>query len=159
MKRIIYFLLLGITIAMTFLIYKQIVFENTEVTNEEVKEEEIEFKMSGYYYFGYLDEREKQDSKFEKDYFHNMDNHFQDYYNNMFIMSKEDKELEEEYIKYFESIGGLSLYSMPGTGLKLKNGDYITFIVKSPIKESYPAMIEKIENVEVLHPRVFEVKK
>ena len=64
MKRIIYFLLLGITIAMTFLFYKQIVFENTEVTNEEVKEEEIEFKMSGYYYFGYLDEREKQDRGF-----------------------------------------------------------------------------------------------
>lgn len=156
MKRIIFFLLVGIIIAMIFFFYKQIVFENKEVKNEVVKEEEIEFKMSGYYYFGYLDQREKQDSEFEKDYFHNMDNHFQDYYHNMFIMSKNDKKLEEEYMKYFESIGGLRLYSIPSTGLNLKNGDYITFFVKSPIKESYPAMIGKIESVEVLHTRVLK---
>jgi len=157
MKKIYSFLLLGIIMAiiMTFFFYKQIFFENKEVKIE-MKEEKIEFKMSGYYYFGFLDQREKQDGEIEKDYFYNMDNHFQDYYNNMFIISKGDKELDEELIGYFESIGGLRLYSMPSTGITIKNGDYIAFIVKSPIKESYPAMISRIENVEVLHPRVLK---
>lgn len=157
MKRIVFFFLVGIIIAvlMTFHFYKQIVFENKEV-KKEIEEDKIEYKMFGYYYFGFLDEREKQDSEFEKDYFYNMDNHFQDYYNNMFITSGDDKELEEEHIQYFESIGGLRLYSMPSTGINLKNGDYITFTVKSSIKESYPAMIGEIENVEVLHPRIMK---
>ncbi len=141
---------------MTFIFYKQINAKNKEVEIAEITEEEIEYKMSGYYYFGYLDQREKQDSEFEIDYFHHMDNQFQDYYNSMFIVSNDGKELEEEHIKYFESIGGLSLFSIPRTGINLKNGDYITFTVKSPIKESYPAVIEEIENVEVLHPRALK---
>lgn len=48
-----------------------------------------------------------------------MDIHFQDYYNHMFVISRDDNN-PEEYIKYFEAIGGLNLYSIPSTGLNLK---------------------------------------
>ncbi|WP_067841401.1 hypothetical protein [Amphibacillus sediminis] len=155
-KRIIIILLVGTILALIFLCYDNHNVSDPEKVKEEMKEAGIEFAMSGYYYFGFLDQREKQDSEFEIDYFYHMDNHFQDYYYSMFITTKEDKELAEDYITYFESIGGLRLYSIPSTGLSLKNGDYITFIVKSPIKEVYPARVEQIENVEVLHARVLK---
>jgi len=48
----------------------------------------------------------------------------------------------------------VSLYSIPITGINFKNGDYITFTVTYPIKESFPAIIEDIEDVEVVHPRM-----
>lgn len=94
MKKITFLLLLGIIITMLFIFYKQFFSENREVKQEvvEVVEvvEEIEFRLSGYYYFGFLDQRDKEDSEFEKDYFYNMDIHFQDYYNNLFVISRDD---------------------------------------------------------------------
>lgn len=148
-------------IIMIFFLYQQPVLknsENKEVNQEvekKVEKEEIEFRLSGYYYFGFLDRRDKKDSEFEKDYFYNMDFHFKDYYNDMFVVTRNndnDDNNPEEYVTYFESIG-LDLYSMPNTDINLENGDYITFLVKSSIEESYPMSIQDVENVEVLHPR------
>ena len=109
--------------------------------------------MSGYYYFGYLDQREKQDHTKEKDYFYMMDNHFQEYQNSTTIILNENKEVNEEIINYFESIGGLRLYSMPAIDTTLQNGDYLTLLVRGPIQESYPAVIKEIEKVEIRYRR------
>ncbi len=153
-------LLLGIII-MIFFLYQQHFSKNSgsieanQEIGEKVEKEEIEFRLSGYYYFGFLDQRDKGDSEFEKEYFYNMDIHFQDYYYDVFVVTRDNDNNDndpEEYVTYFESIG-LNLYSMPSTDINLENGDYITFIVKSPIQESYPMSIQNVENVEVLHPR------
>lgn len=153
MKKLTVFLLLAIIII--FFLYQQHILKNpvNKEVNEEVKKEEIEFRLSGYYYFGFLDQREKKDSAFEKDYFYNMDIHFQNYYYDMFAVTRDNDDNDpEEYETYFDSIG-LNLYSMPNTDIKPENGDYITLIVKSPIEESYPMSIQEVGNVEILHPR------
>src|SRR5690625_368985 len=92
---------------MTFSFYKPTVFENNEAGNEleeEKEEENIGYKMSGYYYLGFFDEKEKLDSEFENDYFYIMDNHFQDYYDYI-IMFSEGSDLEEEHIQFIELAG------------------------------------------------------
>ncbi|HHU20637.1 MAG TPA: hypothetical protein GXZ58_10590 [Bacilli bacterium] len=152
MKKIIFLLLMGLTIIMFFIFIQKINVEKTEEIPD-VKVEEAEFEMSGYYYFGYLDQREKQDHTIEKDYFDMMDNHFQEYQNSTSIILNENKEVNEDIIDYFESIGGLRLYSMPATDTTLQNGDYLTLLVKGPIQESYPAVITKLEKTEILYPR------
>lgn len=144
------FVFLSITIIVVSILFVSI---QQKPSNDNHIEGEKGFEMSGYYYFGYLDQREKQDHTIEKDYFYMMDNHFQEYQNSTTIILNESKEVNEEIINYFESIGGLRLYSIPTTDTDLQNGDYLTLLVKGPIQESYPAVITKIENVEVLYPR------
>lgn len=148
MKRFFFYLLLGIIIITILYFYNEQKQSDTIVI-----EDEMHIKMSGYYYYGYLDEREKLDSQLEEEYFYYMDNHFQDYLDNMFIITRDQKQIEEESITFFHSINGLNLYSIPSPGFRIQNGDYISFIARSPIKESYPAMIDKIDNVEVLQSR------
>ena len=64
MKKIIFLLLIGLTIIMLFIFKQTKSFEKTEEIPDD-RVEEAEFEMSGYYYFGYLDQREKQDDAFE----------------------------------------------------------------------------------------------
>lgn len=152
MKKIIFLLLIGLTIIMLFIFKQTKSFEKTEEIPDD-RVEEAEFEMSGYYYFGYLDQREKQDDAFEKNYFYMMDNHFQDYCNSMTVTINENKEVNDELKEYFESIGGLRLYSLTTTDTNITNGDYITLLIRGPIQESYPAVITEIEIVEILYPR------
>lgn len=152
MKKVVFLLLIGLTIIMLFIFNQKGYFEKTEEIPDD-RIEEAGFKISGYYYDGYLDQREKQDDAFEKNYFYMMDNHFQDYQKSLSIILNENIEVNEDIIDYFESIGGLRPYSMPAIDIHLQNGDYLTLLVKGPIQESYPAVMTKIENVEVLYPR------
>lgn len=93
-------------------------------------------------------------SKPEKDYFYHLDRYFQDYQKNISItLGSDEEKLGEEVLEYFTSIDGLSLYSLSRTGLNIKNGDDITFKITSPMKECYPAQIDKIEQIEILFPR------
>ncbi|GAA4059241.1 hypothetical protein [Amphibacillus indicireducens] len=151
MKKLIFLSLMILIIALVIIFIR----EKTHNDNHSQRaiEEEAGFELSGYYYFGYLDEREKLDQASEKEYFNMMDTQFQAYYQSMFQLFEEDAKLSEDIIAYFESIGGLRLYSMPATDTTLQNGDYLTLLVKGPIQESYPAVITKIENIELRYPR------
>lgn len=152
MKRLIRWIIAIVLFVIAFIIYTQVSTEQSEQVVDDF--DNVESKMSGYYYFGYLDQREKLDPEAEKDYFYYMDNYFEDYYESMFPITRDVKELDENVEQFFESIGGLYLFSIPSKDVQnVKNGDYISFIVKSPIKETYPAMIDRIENVEIIHPR------
>lgn len=156
MKKMIFWSLLGIVFVITLFFHEQSISEKREV--EQVTEgvenlEEVEGeRFSGYYYHDYLDRREKGGIEFEREYFRYMNRHFKDYLGPGRLLSKGNKDEEtEDYLAYFESIGGLELYSFPRGGVDLNNGDYITFIVKSLILESDPAQIQKVEDIEVLY--------
>lgn len=161
MKKIIFWSLLSLVFVITLFFHEQSISENGEVEQEAEEDiedvEEIEgTRFSGYYYYGYFDEREKGDIEFERKYFYYMNRHFKDYLERDWIIlqgnnNEEAEEEEESYMAYFESIGGLKLYTLPATGLDLNNGDYITFIVTSPILESYPGQIQDIKDAEILY--------
>lgn len=153
----IFWSLLGVVFVITLFFHEQSISEKREVepkAAEDIEDvEEIEgTRFSGYYYHGYLDRREKGDIEFDREYFYYMNRYFKDYLGPGRIVSKGNKDEEtEDYLAYFESIGGLELYSFPRGGVDLNNGDYITFIVKSLILESDPAQIQKVEDIEVLY--------
>lgn len=133
-----------------------VLFINNKVENNVTVEDDYHATMSGYYFDGYLDERAKENEAFEKEYFYYMDHYLHDYINNSITLQRAAEQADDEYATYFQSIGGLKLISLPEVGKHVQNGDYITFVAKAPIKESYPAMIDKISDVEVLYPRKVE---
>lgn len=147
MKKIIFTVLASILapVLIAYIFY----LNNTSEADDPMLDEQG-FQMSGYYYYGYLDKREKLDGEAEQEYFYYMDNHFEAYYDSIFSIV-EEKEIDEDVEQYFQSIDGLDLYVLPQDGFQVENGDYISFTVKSPIMESYPARISKIDDFEVLH--------
>lgn len=155
MRRILFIVLAAFVIIVAFSIYNENFTENDDELDGEIIVENGP-TMSGYYYYGYLDQREKMNAEEEQEYFYYMDNHFHEYQDSFYLFSSNNEELDEDIENYFESIGRLYLFSIPDPGSDVKDGDYITFTVKSPIKESYPAIIDKIDDVEVLHPRETE---
>lgn len=156
MKRLIYFIIFMIVMGISLVLYINTSEQKSDFIDDvdfDVVGNNSGNKMAGYYYYGYLDEREKFNDELEEDYFYYMDNHFEEYQNSRFIFIRDEQEVDEEIIEFFQSIDGLNLFEIPFPGYGIKNGDYISFHVKSPIKESYPAKIDKIADVEVLYKR------
>lgn len=130
-----------------------------EVKDDIIDDKQVNnFELSGYYYYGYLDERDQLDDQIENEYFYYMDHYWSDYHNSSFAILKDEEEREvdrevEEYTAFFESIGGLTVYSLPRFKKTVHNGDYITIYVDSPILESYPAQITSVSDVLIEQER------
>ncbi|WP_042223654.1 DUF3221 domain-containing protein [Oceanobacillus manasiensis] len=113
-----------------------------------------QIELKGYYYFGFLDEREKMSNDAEDIYFYHMDNHFKSYYEDFFEMTQSDDVNEQSYNDYFEEINGLKLITIHDNAANgIENGDYISVEANGPIQESYPMQIGKIEKIDILYPR------
>ncbi|WP_058306333.1 DUF3221 domain-containing protein [Gracilibacillus massiliensis] len=131
---------------------------STPSTNEEQtshQEKNLE-PITGYFYFGYIDMRDKLEEDDEEEYFYYMDKYFQAYYRKI-TMPEENTELqeseEENYEDYFREESGFNLLTIPSEYRnELKNGDYISIIVDGPIYESFP-MQGNVTRVEVIKQR------
>lgn len=146
--------ILFVTLVVFFISLKGITVGDNEKVAKVQEDEKPAFELSGYYYFGYLDARPKQELELEQEYFYYMDEYFQDYFKNFMIITRSDEVIEQDYLHFFEALGVLELYSFPTAGLGLRNGDYVTIHVTVPIKESYPMQISQIENFEIIYPRI-----
>lgn len=128
--------------------------ENYE-SNNDVEHMELEqVKIKGYYYYGFLDQREKLSIKEdEEEYFYHMDNYFFSYYNDLFVVTKNDAK-NEVNLDYFEEIGGLYLINIyDKLSIDVENGDYISIMVDSEVKETFPMQVSNLNNLKILFSR------
>lgn len=130
--------------------------QNDSIASDPLKVYSNEGNELGYYYFGFIDIRDRFEPVDEYTYFLNMDNYFEDYYKDMFILSKKDEESSSEsYFDYFEGINGLNLLEIPKSKREgLRNGDYISISLKEPTKETFPLQNQTINNIIVLSSRI-----
>ncbi|GGP16830.1 hypothetical protein [Oceanobacillus neutriphilus] len=107
-KLLLIFLFFSLAIITCIIVYNSIFNQtklpdspenNSEVIDLEVEKEEIR----GYYYDGFLDQREKFTEEDEVEYFYHMDNYFRNYYNDFFAITGESDE-KDNYSDYFEKI-------------------------------------------------------
>lgn len=133
-------------------------FENKRSTarsNSLKMNEETEEQITGYFYFGFIDMREKFEEEAQEQYFYYMDHYFQQYYNKIILPDEriDSKSPEGNYVEYFQEINGLNLLEISSNYSKgVGNGDYISIQVKGPVFESFP-MQAKITRIEIIHSR------
>lgn len=116
---------------------------------EETFAEEVS-TLQGYYFHGYLDIREPLESFDETTtYMYHMNNYLKEYLDQSSAMR--GNEQKEDYIHYFdqldEPIYPISFHNK----YDLNNGDYVKVTFKGGIKESYPAQIGEVLDVEVIN--------
>ncbi|WP_040983432.1 DUF3221 domain-containing protein [Oceanobacillus jeddahense] len=121
--------------------------ENEEDSIDIIDDEES--TLQGYYFNGYIDMRKPFESFDEvTTYMYYMNNYLKEYLNQTVLT--DDKKEDEDYVHYFNQLED-SIYPISFQNkYDLNNGDYVKVTYKGGIKESYPAQIGEIIDVEVM---------
>jgi len=112
--------------------------------------------VTGYFFFDYVDIRERLAGDEEEEYYYYMDRYFQTYSFELITPTEDTDEKTDtgdDYEDYFKE-RGMDILSLPNKltnkdGLFFKNGDYISVEIEGPIMESFPAQakITKVERI------------